>query len=685
MQEATSGPFVQNLEIESEVPEVISTLTEVNLVGSNASKDKEASEVVSEAKGVHQAEMATLPKINDQFPLGGRLKHFWQQWDDPEIRALLKKGLNWKWTKEKPPYFTPPMWSSMDKRLVTPVQEMLFLEVISPIREDEILFLGNIFGKVKPNGKIRTILDISNLKTYIVNEHFKMLQLKEVPLVIQPKDYFISIDLTSAYWHIPIDEEFQPYLCFKFLNNFYKFQAMPFGLSIAPRLFTQIMGNVVKTLVKLNIQILIYLDDILIIGSSVTDLLTKRLIVLRTLKDYGLIVNWNKSELVPTQEITFLGLIWNSKTMTVQLAEPLIEKILVKFQSLTFEQKANLKDMQSIAGSLEHASFVIRNLKPSIKTIFMTSVQNRRKTKTLRTPLEEVFYQTTSSINQKLLSQKRSLFQPSIVSQMMVDASLKGWRAIVTSTTPHQIAAGIWKGKDKSLPIVILEAKAMYLGLLAFNWEKQQKIVILSDCKPAVGALNKGGSTRSKALQAQILRIWNRVASMKLTVTAIYIKGKRNVLADQLSRKHQCLPGEWALSRNAFKWILELDHNPEIDIFATDWNNQLPNFCTHYKSSNTPYMDAFSVDWSQWKVIYAFPPPLMLLKVLDKIQQHKGKILLVFPEWPNRPWYQIIQQRASQILRIPFQDLWQGHPACPIHNLPACWLTINIAIFTHSS
>ena len=186
-------------------------MTDFNIeVTDEARADKAVAEV--DSKGGTTNLKTTSIQISDNFLLGGRLKYFWEKWSDPEIRTMLREGLSWQWKAEKPNAFIKPKWSSADKRLRGPVEEMLELGVICPVKEASICFMGTIFGKEKPNGKIRTILDISQLNIFILNEHFKMLKVADVPLSIQQNVLFISVDLTSAYWHIPIHAHFQKYL-----------------------------------------------------------------------------------------------------------------------------------------------------------------------------------------------------------------------------------------------------------------------------------------------------------------------------------------------------------------------------------------------------------------------------------------------------------------------------------------
>ena len=46
-------------------------------------------------------------------------------------------------------------------------------------------------------------------------------------------------------------------------------------------------------------------------------------------------------------------------------------------------------------------------------------------------------------------------------------------------------------------------------------------------------------------------------------------------------------------------------------------------------------MDAFSIDWSEFN-FYAFPPFSLIPRCLQKIQQDKGKSILIIPVWPTQ-------------------------------------------------
>ena len=57
-------------------------------------------------------------------------------------------------------------------------------------------------------------------------------------------EWVVSIDLTDAYFHIPIHEKSQHLLRFHVVGQTYQFWALPFGIATAPVEFTQVVKEV---------------------------------------------------------------------------------------------------------------------------------------------------------------------------------------------------------------------------------------------------------------------------------------------------------------------------------------------------------------------------------------------------------------------------------------------------------
>ncbi len=135
---------------------------------------------------------------------------------------------------------------------------------------------------------------------------FKMLMQKRIFRCVRPLDLFAAIDLKDAYFHVSILLRHRPFLQFAFEGRAYQYK--PFGLSLSPSVFTKVVEAALVPLREQGVHILNYLDDWLILTQSSKRLCAHRDLVLKHLSLLGLQVNWEKSKLMPTQRICFLGM-----------------------------------------------------------------------------------------------------------------------------------------------------------------------------------------------------------------------------------------------------------------------------------------------------------------------------------------------------------------------------------------
>ena len=131
---------------------------------------------------------------------------------------------------------------------------------------------------------------------------------ESIRAILQQNDWVASIDLKDAYFHIPVAKKHQKYLRFTHRGAVYQYVALPFGLSTAPMIFTLVMREVRIMLHKINVEIHMYLDDWLLRAKSQVLLQRNLNVTLDLCEQLGLEVNVAKSELIPTQKFTFLGI-----------------------------------------------------------------------------------------------------------------------------------------------------------------------------------------------------------------------------------------------------------------------------------------------------------------------------------------------------------------------------------------
>ena len=82
-----------------------------------------------------------------------------------------------------------------------------------------------------------------------------------------------SLDLRSGYWQTCLDPETADRTGFSTQEGNFCFKRFPFGLCGAVQFFQQVMQKVLRGLTPS--AVLVYLDDILVLGKSPEDMLTK--------------------------------------------------------------------------------------------------------------------------------------------------------------------------------------------------------------------------------------------------------------------------------------------------------------------------------------------------------------------------------------------------------------------------
>ena len=216
--------------------------------------------------------------------------------------------------------------------------------------------------------------------------------------------------------------------------------------------------------------------------------------------------------------------------------------------------------------------------------------------------------------------------------QIFTDASKEGWGAHLNEHT----ARGTWSLPESKLHINYLELKAVFLALKEFQSLCADKIVLVAtDNTTVVSYINKEGGMRSGTLCALLWRILTWCTRNQVTLKARHIPGWLNVVADKLFRLGQVIQTEWSLLQEVFQTICSRWHRPQIDLFATRFNNKLPQFVSPVPDSLAVAVDALSFQWEDLDA-YAFPPAAILGKVVEKLQDSPCKrIILIAPGWPN--------------------------------------------------
>jgi hypothetical protein len=202
--------------------------------------------------------------------------------------------------------------------------------------------------------------------------------------------------------------------------------------------------------------------------------------------------------------------------------------------------------------------------------------------------------------------------------------------------------------EEKNLHINALEMKAAVIAIRSLTRTKENIHVHLKmDNVTAVTYLNKMGGTKSCTLNTITKEIWEYCLSKKIILTAEYLPGCQNSIADWESRNAQEVSiNSWRLNPAIFDQINKILGPIKIDLFADRWNAQVFQYISWKNDPLALSVDAFLTTWEKEKEAYAFPPFCMIPKCLCKIQREGGELVLITPAWQTQSYYPLLLQMA---------------------------------------
>ena len=565
---------------------------------------------------------------------------------DPWVPRVLQFGYQIPFVCRPPLTTTPVAFptyrqdSPRHQALQAAVEAMVAKAAIEPVNPQSPGFYSRLFVVPKATGGWRPVIDLSPLNKSVSQTKFRMETPRQVLASIHLGDWMVSLDRKDAYFPVPIHKKSRPFLRFLWGPVVFQFRALCFGLSTAPQVFTRVMGVVAALCHRQGIRLHRYLDDWLILASSEPDLSRDRDWVLQLARDLGLLVNMEKSELVPCTRLCYLGMDIDT---TLGLAFPTpgrVEKLLQLIQQFRDLEAPPALEWLRLLGHLVSLEKLVPWGRLHLRSLqFQLRSHWSQATDSKWAPVPhsaDVLLDLIWWVDPRHLLAGVPFQQPLADVQLFTDASTQGWGAHLLDLQ----ASGLWSPQEARLHINILELKAVRLGLESFlEFCRDQTVLVMSDNSTVVSHIRHQGGTRSWQLCARTLGLLRWCQEQNVQLQSRFIPGRRNVLADQLSRRAQVLPAEWSLHPDVCHHLWKVWGAPHIDLFATRLNHRLPVYCSPLPDPQAWATDALVTPWDHlWT--YAYPPPALLGAVIHKFgQTQNSRMLLVAPLWPQQPWF----------------------------------------------
>lgn len=576
--------------------------------------------------------------------------HCWRtRTTDPWVLSTLTEGYSIQFSR-RPPCFQGVIDTTMgrpEKALILRGEIGTLLEkgAISAVNgsRQQGGFYSTYFLIPKKDGGLRPILDLRSLNRYLRVLRFKMLRTSDVLLHIREGDWFASIDLKDAYFHVPIAPHHRQFLRFAFEGQAYEFNVLPFGISLAPRVFTRCVAAALAPLQAQGLRILPYLDDWLICSQSEDQARADIATVLAHVADLGLKVNFRKSSLMPSQEAVFLGMHLDSRSLRATPSQTRIRSICQLLGHFRLGRSLTLKEFQRLLGMLAAASSLVPlgllDLRPLQRWVIDLHLHPARHGHRL--------VRVTHACYRLLRPWRRAAYflrgvplaaVPSRREVVTTDASLGGWGAVWQCRTVR----GCWDPQQQQWHINVLELQAVLLGLRHFLPHLSGlHVLVRTDNSTVVYYINHQGGTKSRRclrVADQLLRWAHRHL---LSLRAMYLPGVANTAADLLSRQGPD-PGGWRLHPAVVLTIWERFGRAEVDLFACQESTHCPLWFS-LRGPSPLGQDALAHAWPCQR-LYAFPPLPLIVQTLHRVALEDHELLLVAPRWPGRVWFPTLLQ-----------------------------------------
>ena len=399
----------------------------------------------------------------------------------------------------------------------------------------------------KPDGDVRLIHDCSRPPGGAVNDYCssdwkqKFSKIDDASSLMTEGCFFAKVDLKSAYRSVNISDHSQKVTGFSWNFNgkdvYLRDIKLPFGAKLSVGIFHRLTQAVKRMMGRRGYDLLIvYLDDFLIISKSQEECAAALRCLIMLLRKLGFAIHWGKV-VDPTTKITFLGIELDSICMTIRLPSAKLVSLKCELDEFIHRRRASKRQLQSIAGKLSWAAGVVKGGRVFLRRIFdQISFLKRASHKAL----------LSLEIRKDFLWWSNFLQTFNGKSTILDKQPLYG-----VFTDACDDAAGGSFGKDwyyfnwecdlpEASSLHINEKEVLAVVLAAQRWSKywvNKHIVLHSDNTVTVASINKG-SSRNKMVMQCLRRLFWLSATHNFHLTARFLPGCRNVVADCASRLH---------------------------------------------------------------------------------------------------------------------------------------------------
>ncbi len=210
------------------------------------------------------------------------------------------------------------------------------------IKESRSPYASPIVIARKKSGAIRMCIDYRTLNACTIPDQYTTLRIDDALDCLTGSRWFSVLDLCSGYYQISMAEEDKEETAFICPLGFFQFERMPQGITGVPATFQRLMEKAVGDMHLL--QVIVYLDDIIMFGRTLEEHEERLLKVLDRLQECGLKVSIDKCQFCQSQ-VRYVGHIVSDAGVSPDPA---------KIEAVTrWKMPTDLKSLRSFSGFVD--------------------------------------------------------------------------------------------------------------------------------------------------------------------------------------------------------------------------------------------------------------------------------------------------------------------------------------------
>lgn len=398
----------------------------------------------------------------------------------------------------------------------------------------------------KPDGSKRFCIDFRKLNTVTTKDKHPMPLIDDLLNKLSNSSIFSSLDLTSGYWHVPLEEHSKKKTAFQACGNQYQFEVMPFGLCNAGATFQRMMNSIFK-----DFPIVPYVDDTIIHSQNEREHLKTLECVLQKCIDVGLKLNPKKCKFM-VDSIKYLGFTVSNGRIFPN------ENILDKIRAFPIPESP--KELERFHGLCQFYQRFVKDFAKYASPL--TDVMNLSLPK-FRRSWKSFHLHAFNQLRERILSSDwLALPDFSKPFSIDIDASTVAMGAVLyqpeVSERPICFAGKKFSSAEKNYSTTDREFCSLRWAVEKFHhYLYGRHFTVRTDHKPLLGMIS-GKSHNSRQARWQLF-LQDYDFDIK------FLSGKDNIVADSLSR---CFKSECDTSENSVF---------AISFVSEDWKEKQSN------------------------------------------------------------------------------------------------------------